>query len=424
MTDKESKKYPTEILSEDILKFTQDIECLHTTLPALMIVMGALTKKTYNNYMDFIKKHAIENTKATYSIPVEHYLKHSRLMREQENSQNAIKLIPRHYITSLVSQYDSFLGRIIRFIFTVSPTLLVESDKKITYADLNKYKNIEAVKEHIIEKEVENIIRLSHADQFAWLEKNLSMPLRKELQSWPVFIELTERRNLFVHCDGLVSSQYLEICLKHKCDIASDLTVGKQLKVSPIYFEEAYKCIYEIGVKLAHVILRKLKPDYFDESDTKINDISYGLIDKDEFDLAIRLLNFFTETQYTNKSKDANKRYLIINLAQAHKWAGNDSACKETLKRIDWSACDKKFQIAIEVLEEKYGVVYTLMRALQHDKNFLKTYYHDWPLFKELRKQKDFARVYEECYGEPFKIEQKTEKERRSTTEQLKQLDT
>jgi len=34
-----------------------------------------------------------------------------------------------------------------------------------------------------------------------------------------------------------------------------------------------------------------------------------------------------------------------------------------------------------------------------------------------LRKQKDFASVYEECYGEPFKVQQKTEEEKKEIGE-------
>jgi hypothetical protein len=50
------------------------------------------------------------------------------------------------------------------------------------------------------------------------------------------------------------------------------------------------------------------------------------------------------------------------------------------------------------------------MRKLKHDESFHKAYYKDWPLFRSLRKNTAFPSVYEECYGEPFKVEQKTEK--------------
>lgn len=53
------------------------------------------------------------------------------------------------------------------------------------------------------------------------------------------------------------------------------------------------------------------------------------------------------------------------------------------------------------------------MRRLKNDESFHKNYYKDWPLFKDLRKQEDFASVYEECYGEPFKVQQKTEEEKK-----------
>src|SRR2546423_10410038 len=39
--------------------------------------------------------------------------------------------------------------------------------------------------------------------------------LRKDLPIWPVFVEVTERRNLFAHCSGKVSAQYLTVCDNH-----------------------------------------------------------------------------------------------------------------------------------------------------------------------------------------------------------------
>lgn len=410
MTEEKIKKHPTEIISEDIAKFTQDIESLHTTLPFLIVNMGSLKKSTHGKLIEFINEHALEKNKGdqtTYSIKFEDILTHDRLKHEYDNLQTAIKLIPRQFVTSLVSQYDSFLSRVIKFIFAIKPELLNVSEKNISYTDLVKFPSIDAVSEYIIEKEVESIIRKSHVDQFAWLKDKLGTPFNKDLKSWPVFVELNERRNLFVHCDGLVSSQYLKVCLEHKCDIDLNLAVGGQLEVTKKYFEEAYKCVYEIGVKLAHVVWRRLSPEHLEESDGNIININYGLIERGEFDLAIRLLDFFTQ-DHIKHSNDANKRTMIINHAQACKWANNNDTCKKILGKHDWSASGNNFKLAVVVLEEKYNVAYTLMRQLKHDELlFPKTSYKDWPLFKEFRKQPDFASVYEECYGEPFKMQQK-----------------
>lgn len=423
MTEDDKKiEHPTQILSEDILKFAQDIECLHTTLPLLMKIMVTVQKDTLETFHHFIDKNVIEKTEETYVLRVEDMAKHNRLKRQYDNSQTAVKLIPRHFTTSLVSQYDSFLGCVIRFIFAVQPQLLNASEKTIPYAELIQFSSIDAAREYIIEKEVETVIRKSHVDQFSWLKEKLGTPFNKDLKSWPVFVELTECRNLFVHCDGRISSQYLRVCAEHKCNASANLSVGNQLEVSPEYFEEAYKCIYEIGVKLAHVIWRRLSKDHLEESDSNIIVITYGLIEKGEFDLAIRILDFFTQDQIKH-ANDVHKRMMIINLAQAYKWSKDNDTCNKILSSQDWSASGDNFKLAVAVLKEKYDEAYTFMKRLKHDESFQKSYYKNWPLFKELRKQEAFTSIYEECYGEPFKVQQKTEEEKKETVEQYNQPD-
>jgi hypothetical protein len=412
--EEKTDNHPTQIFAEDIMNFTRDIECLHTTLPLIMKIMETVKKETSKPYHAFMKAHAVKETdkddRTIYQleIKVDEFSSYNQLRQRYENSCTATQLIPRNFVTSLVSQYDSFLGRVIRFIFAVKPQILNASEKSIPYTDLIQFNDITAAKEYIIEKEVETVVRKSHADQFLWLKEKLGTPFNKDLKCWPIFIELTERRNLFVHCDGRVSSQYLKVCSENKCKIEDHSNFGDQLTVNPKYFEEAYKCIYEIGVKLAHIIWRRLSHDHLDGSDEHINDICFGLIEKGEYDLSIRLLDYFTQDNIKH-SNDVNKRMLIINRAQAYKWANDHSSCVRILEDIDWSACGDNFKIAIAVLTENYEEAYSLMRKLKNDERFLKTFYKDWPLFKEFRKQDNFASVYEECYKEQFLVQKSME---------------
>ena len=46
-----------------------------------------------------------------------------------------------------------------------------------------------------------------------------------------------------------------------------DIEVGKRIEVTPDYFEKAYYCIFEIGVKLAHVLWRKHQPEDLENAD-------------------------------------------------------------------------------------------------------------------------------------------------------------
>jgi hypothetical protein len=426
----ESDRSATKNFAEDIKKFAGEIDSLYTTLPLLMNIMTALLEETQKRFISFIDENALNKTETdkqfSYAIKVDDKSKHDRLKRQRDNALIASTFIPRHFITSLLSQYDSFLGNVVKFIFEVKPEALNASEKSIPFVELQKFDTIQGVREYIIEKEIEAVIRKNLVDQFNWLKEKIGVPFNKDLTAWPVFVELNERRNLFVHCDGRVSSQYIKCCSEHKCEIDPNLRIGNQLVVDPDYFFEACECVYEIGVKMAHVIWRKLCSNDADGSDDNIIDLTYDLIVNKRYDLAISLLEFFTEPVFKH-SKDSNKRIMIINLAQAHKWTGNEEMCTKTLNREDWSAAEDRFKLAVAVLRNDFDQVYNLVQKLSHDSSFLKAYYRDWPLFKQLRKQDEFLQVFQKCYGEPFKVQKMTEgknTEPPTTQDQQKEITT
>jgi len=204
-------QHPTETMVEDISRFTQDIESLHTSLPLIMSLTLALRRDTHKKYQDFLAEHAELKEKtddsATYILQIDDVSEANKLEQINQNFRNAYRLIPRHFVTALVSQYDSFLGRIIRFMFAVKPEMLNYSDKALSYTQLVSFPDLISARDYVVEKEIETVIRKSHADQFAWLKEKLKTPFNKDLPCWPQFIELTERRNLFVHTDGKISSQ-------------------------------------------------------------------------------------------------------------------------------------------------------------------------------------------------------------------------
>src|SRR5690606_26781443 len=113
--------------------------------------------------------------------------------------------------------------------------------RMLTYKQLLELDSIEVARDRLIEGEIEAVLRQSHTDHYKWLESKCSIKLRENLASWPRFVELTERRNLFVHTHGVVSSQYLSVCSQHKCAV-DGLAVGARLDASKDYLIDAYKC--------------------------------------------------------------------------------------------------------------------------------------------------------------------------------------
>lgn len=342
-------------------------------------------------------------------VPNTHYREWKYLLRKYEHFSLSRTLLTRSLLVSQISQYDAYLGRLLRTIFLRKPEILNGSDKKISFEMLSQFESLDVAREYILEKEVETILRSSHSDQFKWIERTFDLPLTKGLDSWPLFVEITERRNLFVHTDGVVSSQYIAVCNLNKCQLDESIKEGVRLGVPQEYFRNAHQCIYEIGVKLGHVLWRKLFPGEREEADSNFIRLTYDLIDNGKYDLACGLLDFAC-SDWKKFHNEANHLTLVVNRAQAYKWNGDEERCKKIMKAIDWSAKRDEFRLSDAVLADDWPRAIKVMKRIGHDGPVDKTDYRDWPLFRNLRKQEAFLTAYEEIFGEAFATKSEVKK--------------
>ncbi len=337
----------------------------------------------------------------TWNIPPSQYGHYSRLRRQVEHTRNGVKLIPRSLTVSLVSQFDAYMSSLLRAIFVHRPQLISHSDRTFTFAQILELGSIDAARELLLEKEIESVLRQSHVEQFEWMERKFDVALRKDLEAWPIFVELTERRNLFVHTDGVVSSQYLSACQRHKVSIPPETIHGSVLGATRDYIISAHKAVLEIGIKLAQVLWRKVLVDEGEDADRSLNDSMYWALLTGRYDLAARWGEF--ASKYIKKYHSEESRLtIIINNAIAHKWSGDDSKCKFVLNAHDWSACNDRFKLAIAVLLEEYGKAADAMRRIGTSRVISEDDYREWPLFRRFRATNEFQVAFESVFDKKF----------------------
>jgi hypothetical protein len=278
------------------------------------------------------------------------------------------------------------------------PEILNSVERHLSFKELLALPSIDAARQQLLDKEVESFLRASHADQFKWMENKLGVVLTK-VPSWPHFIEITERRNLFVHCNGVVSGQYLSVCSEHKVD-CSGVALGDELDVTTEYFETAYATIVEIGVKLAYVVWRRLRPDEMEAADRTLNGLCLDLIRDEKYEVAKTILDFATSNK--KFGLEYIRRVLILNRAQAYKWSGQDRRAKELLETEDWRAASEVLQLGTCVLRDDFKAAGKLMRHIGPDGSPSRGDYKDWPIFKVFRTSPEFATAFEQVFGEPF----------------------
>jgi len=394
-----------EKLNKNLKTFLMHIDSIRDTLPMTLLLLDPYNKKANDEFVTFLKKNIkeIEEDKEQKKILVKaDDLKiFESLERNASISSLASKIIPESLFVSLISQYDAFLNRLLRAVFELKPDILNTSDRNLTFSQLVEMGSLNDAREYIIEKEIDTVLRKSHSEQFDYLENKLGIELRKRLPIWQTFIEITERRNLLVHCDGIISNQYIKNCCEHKCDI-SKTKVGERLDIPLQYFIDAYRCLYEISVKLTHTLWRKLAKSDMKNADRDLNDICFKLINNEAFHLADILLTFGYEQNY--HFNDALKNVFVINAALSKYLQNKKEEAKKVLESKDWSAASDDFKLAYEVLTDNYEKAYHLMKKIGKNGDVDKSDYKEWPLFISIRKEEKFKTTYKSIFREDYKV--------------------
>ena len=427
-------------LGPEIDNFIGHVESISDGFMLGMIIATQMLREKCVSDLDKFEKEfckvSVNGQSRSVSVPVEKLEEWKKLSKRVKSATLSLVNLPRSTLVSLVSHFDAYVGRIIRTIYLRKPELLNTSDRKLSFEELTRFDTVAAVREFIIEKEVESVLRSSHVEQFKWMERIYSTPLTEGLDVWPAFVELTERRNLFVHTDGRVSSQYLAVCKKFGCDIPDEAKENKEeasLGVPQEYFESANNCAYEIGVKLGHVLWRKIFPDERYAADQHLIGTTYELLVSEKYKLATKILDFACNTLKTH-STEVFKLMLIVNRALAYKWSGNEKSAKHAMKGVDWLAKSDEFKLANAVINDDWNSAVKFMHRIGDTETVGKFGYRNWPLFKEWRKHPEFKKAYADIFKEDFEkavevdtkeeesLEAKFESEIRFAVEKLKAL--
>ena len=394
--------------SDSISVFIEHIESLKITFPLVTKTISSNHQTDLDNLKQLRSSITIKNKGADeVNATPEQIKQYVKLQKQNKSFGIAASILKKSFIVSLISQFDIHISRLIRTMFYVKPETLNSSEKILKFSELIEFETLEAAKEYLIEKEIETVLRESHSKQFEWLEKKLGVNTLKNLPAWSTFIEITERRNLFVHCDGLISSQYIDVCKNNGVILDDKNKLGHKLDVEEKYFEEAYKCIFEIGVKLAQTMWRKLKINDLENANIKLHNICIDLIKKEEYDLAHTILDFANTDIIKRNFSEKHKLIFLINKAQTLKWSGEEEKARKILEDTDWSACNNEFKLVKAVLLEDFHEAEKLMFRVGKDTDtFPKENYKASPAFKEFRKSDLFLKAYEKIFDEPFLIEE------------------
>lgn len=301
----------------------------------------------------------------------------------------------------LFSSYDAFIGDLIKGIVAKRPELLNKIGKKIDLSEIISAESIEDLKSSALDQYIEDFRRASYSDQFSSLESFFGLSTLTSFKSYPDFIEASQRRHLFTHCNGDVSQQYLDVCLSNGYQHQNAVQRGDRLEIGSEYFLRVCGVLYEVGLKLSHTLWRKVFPDEIEDADTHLSDTIYELLQNERWDRAIEAGEFAFKQK--NHSSRERQKIITVNYCIALKFGEHNSASQKILEQEDWSDAMEDFQLAKCVLLEDFDTASEIMRKIGREgKMVTERNYHTWPLFREFRGSDTFRKAYLEIYGKEF----------------------
>lgn len=323
--------------------------------------------------------------------------------RFEENLAAAVstsRALPRMLIVGLVTALEYNLSLIMKEVSAKYPESVFGKDKTIPVQDAIGFNSIEELKEAVVNDVIDKIQRDSLDSQVKWIINKTNMDdFTKSYAEWPNLIELFERRNLFVHANGIVNEHYLRAQRVYKFS-SKERSLGDELQAGPKYYGASVRRVIEFGTMLLQVVWRKLSPDDNDLADKAVGNLGYELIARGEYLLAARILEFARNLR--NVSDEAFKRRTVINLANAYKLAGKETKCQETLDSMDWSAVSLAYKVCVSAVRDDVDDVIAGMRRIGTSGEVTPQDYREWPVFFGIRGNQRFIDEFQKQFGHEY----------------------
>lgn len=341
------------------------------------------------------------------------YLRRSIRELERHNNSQPVKILETSLFISLFSAFDKYIGDLVLALYSLEPKLYKNIGREVPLSEILSYDSIEELREVVLHKESETIRRKSYAEQFSEFEGRFGLKLT-QFESWSKFIEMSQRRNLFTHCDGVVSKQYLDVCKTVNFDFDSAPDIGDQLEIGNEYLFESCRIVSEVAVMLGHTLWRKTSPSNIEAADSSLNSLIFDFLHMEDWKKSISLSKF--AQKLPKISTDKMERMFCVNYAIALNAIDKHSAAKNVLDKKDWTATTYDFRLAHAVVYKNYEEAGSLMQRIGKTGELVtEMAYHDWPLFKEFRERPEFFENYEAVFGYKYSSKLSSIAEEKST---------
>ncbi|WP_019277004.1 hypothetical protein [Vibrio coralliilyticus] len=332
------------------------------------------------------------------------YKEAQRIYNSNENS-DLIETLNHALFMNLYSIFDAFTGELLETIYKVKPELYGSLEKNVPFEEILRANDLESLKTKILQSDIESFRRSSYVEQFKTLEKRFAIRTLREFDLWQSFVSFSQKRNVLMHCDGIVSEQYISVCKENGVNEKKIPDIGEKISLHSSQVLVASYTICLTGCMLAYTLWNKITPKDRETIDDQLNILCFDFLVEEKWNHSVRLGEFIH--QNLKPASAVSQKMNSVNLAIGYKQLEQKKPFKKIMDSVDWSILSLDFKLAQSVLNDDYESAASIMRRIGQKGDYVdRQAYHNWPLFKDFRKSSEFAGAYIEIFGEHYICEQ------------------
>lgn len=267
------------------------------------------------------------------------------------------------------------------------PDRLPTADKSFSLAALKQLGSVEAAEDYLLENRIEKHLRESLSSQ---LQVFKDVDLSSVLTERPRLVEISLRRNLFVHNDGIVNRLYLE---RHPPDLSTTAKEGDRLQVTKEYFAQAIDTFYTAGVIISHLCWVQWAKEERSFATAVLHHLLFESLRSGDH-AAVERLARFALGRLTSTDPAETRHVVTVNLAIAVKAQGRAEEANEIMTAHDWSGTSLKFDVARNLIAGNRSLAIDALRRAVAAKEIDVFDLDRWPIFSDIREEPEYQAIH------------------------------
>jgi hypothetical protein len=316
------------------------------------------------------------------------------LMASTLKISRAEAMYRRQAVISMVCALDELTAEALRVVFASREDLLLAQVSTTPAIAVLRSTSIDELRADLVTSAVEGLLRKSHSDQVEFFDDSLKLGIRENFPRWNEFLEITQRRHLFVHTGGKVSRSYLRVT--PPASRSADCKLGDQLSADDAYIASSANCLFEFALRLTQAVMRRLGAKDLQFIDLTLNQQGLDAILAGNPARAEHVFRFAHALPSKLVSDESSRCLFRINLALSLKRQGKAADVKAVINEADWSHVDKRYSIALAALADDFERVDRLAR--DYPTAFSSHEFLKLPIFDEFRASPMFRALYRRLF--------------------------